>query len=104
VSKEAQRRFLHVAFKFYAQPKAAELEPVFNKARDWVRYAPNCWILWTSLSAKTWYERVKSSLDDGDNVLICQVMFDDRGGFLPKWIWKWIDEKGFSQQERKVRE
>ena len=42
--------------------KMKELEPVFNKALDWMRYAPNCWILWTTTPAEDWVGRLKPYL------------------------------------------
>lgn len=48
----AEGRYLHFGFKFKGPPKIKELEPLFNLASDWLRYAPNCWIVWTKNSDK----------------------------------------------------
>ena len=46
------KRFLHISFDFAdADPQVEKLQPVFDKAIDWLRYMPTCWIVWTSTSA-----------------------------------------------------
>jgi hypothetical protein len=84
-------RFLHVSFNFPRQSKVEELEPIFDKARDWVRYAPNCWIIWTSVSPRQWLGRLRPVLRSGEHVLICRVDLQERAGWLPGWVWEWID-------------
>lgn len=83
-------QFLHIAFNFRDQPKIDELRPTFDKALDWVRYAPNCWIVWTSSSPAKWYARLKPHLEEGDHVFVCAVDLDERAGWLPKLVWDWI--------------
>lgn len=86
------RRYLHVAFSFRTENKSLALEPVFNKAIDWIRYTPTNWLLWTNRDAADWYRRVKPILDDGDHVFIAEVDLDQRAGWLPKSVWNWINE------------
>ena len=56
-----QGRFLHVAFTWKVTARMKEMEPVFNQAHDWLRYSGNCWIVWTTLSAQDWYNRLYSN-------------------------------------------
>lgn len=86
------RTFLHIGFNWVGAPKIDELESVFNLAVDWVRYAPDCWIVWTSSSPQKWYARLKPHLEPGDNVFICELRIENRSGWLPKWVWKWINK------------
>jgi len=86
-----QGKFLHIAFNFRGPTKVQELEPIFNQGVDWVRYAPNCWIVWTTSNAETWYSRLKPSLGPNDTMLIIRVDRSERHGWLPKWIWEWLD-------------
>ena len=81
------KRFLHIAFNWESKPKIGELKPAFNKAHDWARYAPNCWIVWTSASPEAWYERLKPYLDGKDHVFISELNTRNSQGWLPKWIW-----------------
>jgi hypothetical protein len=86
------RKFLHIAFNFYARPvKFEELKPAFNQALDWVTYAPNCWIVMTSSDAEIWYRRLKPLLHDEDSMLICEInMAEALVGYLPGFAWEWI--------------
>jgi hypothetical protein len=86
-------RFLHIAFNWSGEPKIDEVKPVFDKATDWVRYAPNCWIVWTSSDPATWYERLKPHVGPSDHMFICAVDLTVRNGWLPKTTWDWINKK-----------
>jgi hypothetical protein len=83
---------LHVGFNFKGPPKITELQPIFNKAKDWIRYAPNCWIVWTNRSANQWADLLKPKLGPEDSVFICQLDMTNRQGWLPKWVWEWLDK------------
>jgi len=85
-------RFLHIGFKWDGNPKITELKPVFDNAIDWVRYAPNCWIVWTSSDPQKWYDRIKPHLGNDDHVLICALDLTIRQGWLPKTVWDWINK------------
>ncbi len=82
--------FLHVGFNWSGPSKLDELEPVFNKAKDWLRYAPNCWILWTGLTPQVWYTRLKPFVGKDDRLFICKLDTTVRQGWLEPWIWDWL--------------
>ena len=87
------KQFLHVSFRFKGEDsKIGTLEPVFDKALDWYRYAPNCWILWTSSSAQAWYQRLKPHLEPGDHMLIVRLDMSERQGWLSKSTWNWLNK------------
>ncbi len=85
------KRYLHVGFAFVGQPKISELVPIFNKADDWLRYAPNCWIIWTAESPEAWDARLKPLLGDKDMVLVCPINLKDHDGWLTREMWDWIN-------------
>lgn len=85
-------KFLHIAFNWTSGLKVEELTPEFNKAKDWVRYAPNCWIVWTTSDMETWYARVRPYMKNEDYVFICEINLKNRQGWLPKFIWDWINK------------
>ena len=95
------RRFLHVAFDFKEQPDLAALNEVFDKAPDWIRYAPNCWLLWTARSPETWYTRLKELMRQGDRVFICELNIEIRNGWMPTSFWNFI-QKHLSELEQQV--
>ncbi len=88
----AEARLLHVGFNFSGPPKIKELEKVFDSALDWIRYAPNCWILWTTSSAGTWYERIKPHLGRNDKFIIYRLDPRERHGWHEEWIWERLDK------------
>jgi hypothetical protein len=47
--------FLHVGFRFRVEPNRAELEERLDNALSWYRYAPNCYVVYTTNSAEVWY-------------------------------------------------
>jgi hypothetical protein len=86
-------RFIHVTFTWSGLPKAVELEePVFNIAIDWIRYLPNCWILYTTTGADWWYERIRHYMTKADRVFICELNLQDKAGWLDKWVWTWLNK------------
>lgn len=84
------KTYLHVGFHWVGEEKIEELEPVFDLALSWIRYAPNCWIVWTSSSPGKWYRRLKPYVGDGDHLFICELNINNRQGWLPTWAWDWI--------------
>jgi hypothetical protein len=88
------RRYLHVGFNWAdGKPRIDDLRPIMDKATNWVRYAPNCWILWSGRSPQDWYRRFKPILRDGDHVLVVELNMKERQGWLPKSAWDWIKEE-----------
>jgi len=87
------KQYIHISFNWSGKTKAKELEPTFNSALDWIRYAPNCWIVWTSSDADKWFSRLKPHLGPQDNMLICQIDPDDCQGWLEQWVWDWLNKK-----------
>ena len=89
------RKFLHIGINFGTRPvDVSELNPVLNKALDWIRYAPNCWVVLTSSESDVWYRRLKTVLHDQDSFLICELTiangFPAGSGFLPASWWNWF--------------
>lgn len=86
-------RFLHVGINFGGVAKVDELIPAFDKALDWARYAPNCWIVWTTSSAEQWYTRLQPHLTENDQLLISALdLKQEYAGWLPQAIWDWLSK------------
>lgn len=94
MSYTAEKRFLLVTIGFAKKVKTKELEPVFDRAANWLRYTPNCWLLLTTKSPNTWAARLQPHLDEKDHYFIVEINISERQGRLPKWMWEWIREKG----------
>lgn len=83
---------LHVGIALDTERKARELDDIFNKAKDWIRYAPNCWLVYTNSDPAKWYGRLKAHLSD-EPFLIVEVDLNNRQGYLPKEAWDWIKKQ-----------
>ncbi len=90
-------RFLHFGFTWSSPPKTTSLEPIFDSALDWIRYSPNCWILWTTTDVNAWNMRLKPHLKAQDMVIIAEINFAEAGktftGMQEKWVWEWVQKK-----------
>ncbi len=91
-----RERFLHIGFYWKGVPKVEELEPLFNTALDWYRYAPNCWVVWTNNNAGVWYSHIAKHITQGDRVLVAELDLDsvpeNYTGWASKSFWEWIDK------------
>lgn len=86
-------KYLHIGFNFEGRPsKEAELKPIFDRAIDWIRYAPNCWIVYTSSSPQVWFDRIKPKLHKDDGFVIVEIDPKSRHGFERKEIWEWLEK------------
>ena len=86
-------KYLHIGFNFESRPiPEAKLEKLFNTALDWTRYAPNCWILWTTSEPEEWYKYIKANIHENDKFFICELNVSNRQGWLPRSIWTWLQK------------
>jgi hypothetical protein len=77
-------------------PDAKAIQAVLDRAKDWFRYAPYCWLIYTTKDAQTWYERLRNipGMEDHASFLICELPLaqkDKRAGWLPESVWAWIN-------------
>jgi hypothetical protein len=88
------KKFLHLAVSPIDPGQQALIEEQLNRAGDWLRYLPNCWLIYTSRPAKVWYSRLSSieGLKNSSNFFICEVDLHNRGGWLKKTVWEWINK------------
>lgn len=87
------KRILHVTLHAdNPQFDEREVMKLVDKAPDWVHYAPDCWLLFTSLSPGTWYKRLKTIIGENDELLVMPVELDEYEGCLNKSVWDWIQK------------
>lgn len=86
-------QFLHVSFNFKSEVNKDALKKQFDLALDWAHYMPNCWLLYTTSDPDTWYSRLKSLLSDQDHLFIVKIDKSVRNGWLPKWVWEWLNKQ-----------
>jgi hypothetical protein len=88
-------RFFHLGVDFKEKTPSSDylnqIEVVLNSAKDWYRYAPNCWIIYTGRTPKVWHERLKAiPWMINQRYLIVQIDVAERSGWLAKDTWDWI--------------
>ena len=88
------KTFLHLAVNPTSPELRESVEEKLNKAADWLRYNPNCWLIYTSQPAKVWYERLSeiSDIKDG-SLFICEINIRNRAGWLKTSLWDWIKQE-----------
>jgi hypothetical protein len=75
------------------------IEKKFNLARDWFRFNPTSWVIYTNKDADTWASRLKEFVQPGGKLFICKLDVSDRQGWLPKAFWDWLRKRQASQSE-----
>jgi hypothetical protein len=93
----ASFQFLHLGVNFKTRTATTEnlreIEALLDNAKDWYRYAPNCWLIYTSKNPETWHERLKSiPWMQQQTYLICVVDLDEKSGWLGRSTWDWINK------------
>lgn len=90
------KQFLHLAVSFEnpsTGPSVKAVEEVLNQASDWIRYAPNCWLIYTTNKPSIWHDRLFALPGmKNQTYFICQVDVTARSGFLRKATWDWIQK------------
>jgi len=84
--------FLHISFDFKGAVDHDALKKKFDLAIDWIHYLPSCWIVYTTSSVQKWHERLKPLLGPRDLMFICKIDIKQRYGWLPKWVWEWMQK------------
>jgi hypothetical protein len=67
------------------------VEAQLDRAKDWLRYAPGCWLIHTKQSADIWFERISETVElKGALVFICEANLQERSGTLSPDAWNWM--------------
>lgn len=68
------------------------LHEELKKTSSWLHLLDSTWLLCTTESAQQIWERLKSYIDDDDNILIAEIT-KNNAGWLRKTWWTWINER-----------
>jgi hypothetical protein len=87
-------RFVHVGFSFAEAPPVTELEKLFSKALDWVRYDAHCWILYSNTELETWRDRIRNlpSIKGSDSFFLCEFDRGGYSGYQHKLVWDFLNK------------
>ena len=90
-------RFVHVGISYHELP-ALTFEhiklmdaAIESEALDWIRYAWNCYIIWTASDCETISRKIVR-LPSLENVahFVCELNMPGAFGSLPPWVWEWL--------------
>lgn len=74
-----------------AGQKYAALYEELKKSSSWWHYLDSTWLIYTSESAKALSDRLKTHLDQNDNLLVIKVT-SEYAGWLSQEAWDWINK------------
>jgi hypothetical protein len=92
-------RFLHIGIGIIL-PDPSPLEAVIaSESFDWLRYAGNCYIAWSSSDCETICRKILRIPGlESANLFIGALDTNEGFGFLPQWCWEWLNrDRGFGQ-------
>jgi hypothetical protein len=99
----ATKRYVHISFTYPSDLSALGashfVQPVINTADDWLKYAENCWIVWSHKTPGEWYRQLSAIKElKGCSMLLVgiDVSESNRSGQLPKWVWEWLNKSRVS--------
>jgi hypothetical protein len=82
----------HVAMGFGGPAtEIATIQDAFPGGAGWARYAPNCWIVNTHVSANDLADKIRAVCRPQDSVFVCELNLNNNSGVLQKEIWDWIN-------------
>lgn len=89
------KKYFHIGIYFAEVTLDKELEYIFNNySDDWIRYASNCWIIYTKHTSEEILNLLRNYLSSRDQVLILEVVKNQQlSGWLPQWIWSWLNKE-----------
>lgn len=68
-----------------------KVQTVFNEhSADWLRYAPNCWVIFSSESSKVWATRMHELIGTEEELLVFPVDIDDFYGWASEVARDWL--------------
>lgn len=93
------KHYIHISFSYPSSMDELEaahrIQPIINTADDWLKYADNCWIIWTSQTPQQWYDKFAAV----EELKMCSILIvkqnlspENRAGQLPQWVWDWIQK------------
>ena len=84
--------FYHVWIRPRKGISAEQVVERMNLAIDWIRYASNVWILYTTADEDKWQVRLKPLVEPDGELFICHLDIQQRSGWMSQKFWEWIQQ------------
>jgi hypothetical protein len=69
-----------------------KLYATIKTAPKWWHHLDSTWIIYTPENPSSWFDKLKPSLDENDNLLIVDITKQPRQGWLSQKAWDWLNE------------
>jgi len=89
----ADARFMLLQLPRRTKVVTESIQPVLDKALDWIEVSPNTWLVWTSSSPERWYKRLQDAFGTDTRSFICVIDPEQRHGRMPKAFWQFLNKK-----------
>lgn len=88
-------KYLIAIFSWGGKPVPIETiqNVVKEHAPDWLRFAPNCWILWTPEPTITWGDRLNRTIGEENSVLVFELDMSKFYGWVRPIPKEWLERK-----------
>jgi len=93
-------RYIHLTIHYHKPISKQSFEMlkgvISSISIDWVKYARDSWVLYTSETPESVHEKLLSRVPDlkGDSILTFYFDANGRkGGQQVEWIWNWFNRK-----------
>lgn len=88
-----KRLSIIINYKGSGSPRTKEVEAELDRhVSDWVRFAPNFYVVETQVDPGLIYAGLKPLLHDDDSVLLLEVEIHRRWGWAPKLVVDWLSK------------
>lgn len=86
-------RFYHVGLTLPAGlDTRVDLQWLPRVCDDWMRYASQCWVLWSGLSAQDIAHEIRQFYGENEHFIVFPIdALTAPQGWAPQWVWEWIN-------------
>lgn len=88
-----QPHFFHVIASFAGTVKTEAIKNDLNTELDWMMYAPNTWIVYSTKTAHELAYKIHAHLGDKDILFVTQMERQNTQGWLQEWMWTWLNKQ-----------
>lgn len=90
----AEKKLYSITLNFKGRkPNYTALKEAFDTAVNWYRYAPNCWVVWSTKTPEKWAALLRKKAHKNDSIFICEINESNHQGWMPKSFWDWLNKQ-----------
>lgn len=88
-------KYLLAVFSWQSKPVPVEKiqSVIAQRASDWLRFAPNCWAIYTNESERAWGDRLHGLIGEYDSVLVFEINQHAFYGWVTHIPKDWLERR-----------